>query len=138
MQSLEDTSIQQDNLTSDYEKQLTNKLEQALSCMDGAGEVRVMITFADSGESVVEKDITKSGNEQSSIQYQEASVYEESESKQPYISQQKLPQVEGVLVVAQGGGDSSVKQDITDAVMALFSIDAHKIKIVKMQKESHK
>jgi len=41
-----------------------------------------------------------------------------------------------VLVVAQGGGDSGIKRDILDAVMALFPIEAHKIKIVKMQSES--
>ena len=95
-----------------------------------------MITFQDNGRSVVEKDVTKSGNSTESSQYQEASVYEETDGRQPYVSQQKLPSVEGVLVVAQGGGDSGIKRDILDAVMALFPIEAHKIKIVKMQSES--
>jgi stage III sporulation protein AG len=40
-----------------------------------------------------------------------------------------------VLVVAQGGGDSKIKREISDAVMALFPIQAHKIKIVKMQEQ---
>ncbi len=127
---------QQENTAKDYEKKLVSQLEQSLGCMDGVGNVRVMITFQDNGKSVVEKDVTRSGNEQNSSQYQEASVYEESEGRQPYISQQKLPSVEGVLVIAQGGGDSAVKKDILDAVMALFPIEAHKIKIVKMQTES--
>lgn len=126
----------EEDLTKDYEKQLVSRLEQSLGCMDGVGEVRVMITFQDNGRSVVEKDITKSGNEQNAGQYQEASVYEENEGRQPYISQQKLPSVEGVLVIAQGGGDSAVKREILDAVMALFPVEAHKIKIVKMQSES--
>ena len=127
---------QQENRNEDYEKQLSAQLEQSLACMDGVGEVHVMITFQDSGRSVVEKDVTKSGNSTESGQYQEASVYEETDSRQPYVSQQKLPSVEGVLVVAQGGGDSGIKRDILDAVMALFPIEAHKIKIVKMQSES--
>lgn len=122
-----------ENQTKAYEKQISDELEQALSRMDGAGEVHVMITFQDSGESVVEKEITKSENDQNSLQYQESTVYQENDGRVPYISQQKLPSIEGVLVIAQGGGDSDVKQNIKDAVMALFPIEAHKIKIVKMQ-----
>ena len=50
----------------------------------------------------------------------------------PYISNEMTPQVDGVLVVAQGGGNSMVKQNILQSVMALFPLEAHKITIVKM------
>ena len=39
---------------------------------------------------------------------------------------------EGVLVVAEGGDDPRVISDISDTVMALFRVEAHKIKVVKM------
>lgn len=133
-QSLADMQTEEDVMKT-YEKQLTGELEQALRCMDGAGEVHVMITFLDSGENIVEKDIHKSESAGDSTQYQESAVYQETDGREPYVSQKKPPAVEGVLVVAQGGDNSRVKQDILDAVMALFSIDAHKIKIVKMQNE---
>ena len=126
----------QKELAKTYEQQLVTQLEQTLRYMDGVGEVRVMVTFQDSGENVVEKDITKSQNEQNRIQYQESTVYQETDGKEPYSSRQKLPAVEGVLIIAQGGGNSLVKQEIQAAVMALFPIEAHKIKIVKMQTES--
>ena len=127
-----DSADTQEDPAGEYEKQITKELEKTLSQMEGAGEVHVMITFQDGGESVVEKDITKTQNAGDSIQYQESAIYQESDTKQPYVSQQKLPSIEGVLVVAQGGGDSSVKQELR---MALFPIEAHKIKIVKMHKE---
>ena len=126
-----DSADTQEDPAGAYEKQITKELEKTLSQMEGAGEVHVMITFQDGGES----DITKTQNAGDSIQYQESAIYQESDTKQPYVSQQKLPSIEGVLVVAQGGGDSSVKQELRDAVMALFPIEAHKIKIVKMHKE---
>ena len=44
-----------------------------------------------------------------------------------------IQQVTGVLVCAQGGGDPVVVQNIQEAVMALFQVDAHKIKIMKMK-----
>lgn len=43
--------------------------------------------------------------------------------------------VNGVVVVAQGAGNAVVETRISDAVKALFSIDAHKISIVKMRSQ---
>ncbi len=46
--------------------------------------------------------------------------------------------VQGVVVVAQGAGNASVEARISDAVKALFSIEAHKISIVKMRSQEGK
>ncbi len=43
------------------------------------------------------------------------------------------PDVEGVVVIAQGGGTLSVQENIIEAIQVLFDIDANKIKIVKMK-----
>lgn len=116
---------------------LEKRLEQTLSLIDGAGQVRVMITLKDMGEKVVEKDVTRrtdtdAGGGQNTDQSQ-SSVYErDGNTETPYISNELTPQVEGVLVVAQGGGNSIVKQNILQSVMALFPLEAHKITIVKM------
>ena len=64
---------------------------------------------------------------------EETTVYVENGSeKQPYVTKEVLPKVEGVLVVAEGGDDPRVISDISDTVMALFRVEAHKIKVVKM------
>ena len=39
--------------------------------------------------------------------------------------------VEGVAVIAEGGDHPVVVQNITEAIQALFGIEAHKIKIMK-------
>ena len=64
----------------------------------------------------------------------EETVYEEdgSRGKSPYVISETNPKVEGVLVIAEGGGNSRIKQEILEAAQALFGIEAHKIKIVKM------
>ena len=116
---------------------LEKRLEEPLSLIDGAGQVRVMITLKDTGEKVVEKDTTRrtdasmDGMEHADLS--QSSVYEKDGSTEtPYISNELTPQVEGVLVVAQGGGNSIVKQHLLQSVMALFPLEAHKITIVKM------
>ncbi len=42
-------------------------------------------------------------------------------------------QVTGVLISAEGGGDPVVIREIQEAVMALFQVDAHRIRIMKMK-----
>ncbi len=128
-----------------YEKQLELKLKQVLSKMEGVGEVEVMITLQDEGERVVEKDLAQTSQEVSEKdgstsrstqerQYQEESIFsKEGGSKgEPFIAREVMPKVEGVLVVAKGGGDSKVAKNISDAVLALFPVEVHKIKVVKM------
>jgi stage III sporulation protein AG len=48
------------------------------------------------------------------------------------VSKNQESQVQGILVVAQGGGDSIVRQNILQSLEALFPVEAHKITIVKM------
>ena len=44
----------------------------------------------------------------------------------------------GVVVVAEGAGNATVNKRISDAVKALFSIDVHKISIVKMRSQEER
>ena len=44
-----------------------------------------------------------------------------------------MPKIEGVLVVAQGAGNVSVKKQIRETIEALFGLEEHKISIMKME-----
>ena len=46
--------------------------------------------------------------------------------------EESTPTVDGVLSVAEGAGNSVAERNIQQAVMALFPVEAHKIKIMKM------
>lgn len=46
---------------------------------------------------------------------------------------EKEPQVEGVVVAMQGGGDIRIKKEVSEVLQALFGIEAHKIKVVKLR-----
>ena len=51
----------------------------------------------------------------------------------PYVRKTIQPVVGGVAVLAEGGGREAVRQNISEAIQALFGIDANKIKIAKMK-----
>lgn len=139
-------NISKENNTMEASKdEIERKLEDILEKIDGAGDVKVMITYQDSGTQVVEKDKNTSENslEESDStggvrstkeqQLQESTVYEEADAgNPPFVSKKLLPKVEGILIVASGGDNQKVKQNISEAVLALFQVEAHRIKIVKM------
>lgn len=123
-----------------YEEQLEERLEAILSQMEGVGRVEVMIMLEASAREVVEKDVStqqsgaqQENTEETTISKEETTVYSDTDAGNvPYVVQEIYPEVEGVLVVAEGGDDSNVNLAIVDAIQALFGIDVHKIKIVKM------
>lgn len=139
-------NISKENNTMEASKdEIERKLEDILEKIDGAGDVKVMITYQDSGTQVVEKDKNTSENslEESDStggvrstkeqQLQESTVYEDADAgNTPLVSKELLPKVEGILIVASGGDNQKVKQNISEAVLALFQVEAHRIKIVKM------
>ena len=121
------------------------KLEYILGQLDGAGQVKVMITKSASMETMVEKDQPytiqmnqgkeEDGSKSQQENREETTVFEKDSqgNEKPYITKTLAPQIEGVLVLAQGGDNAVVARNITEAVMALFGIEAHKIKVMKME-----
>ncbi len=125
-----------------YASYLEDSLEELLGTMDGVGRVRVMITLENSGETIIEKDKSTQRNSTTEVDSQggsrnttdfsdtEETVY--GENNIPYITKMMTPSVKGVVVSAQGGGNAKTAENISEAIQALFGIEAHKIKIVKM------
>lgn len=130
----------------EYTAYLEKKLEQMLVKIDGAGNVSVMITLEASAKQIVEKEETLSRNNtlESDSEGGNRSIYEIDTGQQtvyyksdnvqtPYISQTILPEISGVLIVAQGARSASVKKSMVEIAQALFGIEAHKISVVSMR-----
>lgn len=122
---------------------LENKLEQTIEGMEGAGEVDVMITLKDNGEKILDKNQPYESEKETSKEekkeitkeqianHQETVLVEKEGDTEPIIIREMYPDIEGVVVVCEGGGDSGLSLQIKEAVQALFSIDAHKIVVCK-------
>lgn len=131
-----------DELT--YEEKLEEKLAKILSQVKGAGRVEVMITLESSSELVFQTDEaqnTETIHEQdsaggirdsSAIEYSSDTVQAGSDGS-PYVIKEINPQVSGVLVLAQGAGSAAVKNEIYEAVEALFNLEVHKIKVLEAE-----
>ena len=132
-----------DQIRQSYEKQL----ESVLSQVEGVGAVQVAVAMESTGKKQVEKDSPEdtstssekgdSGTQRSSqtVTTGETTVYEDTGDggQTPYISSSTYPEIRGVIVVAQGGGNPVIVQQIQEAVIALFHVEAHEIKVLKMK-----
>ncbi len=127
----EETAVQQTDLKlqqTQYREQMKQELVELLRQVDGVGSVEVMLTLKASNEKVTLKDNTDRGN----AREEETVLIEDSDrNSTPYVIQEKEPELEGVVIVCDGGDDAGVKREITEAVSALFQIESHKIKIMK-------
>lgn len=121
----------------EYTKEQEKKLEMTLKRINGAGDVSVYISTSGGGEKVLARDskskLSKNGGENSAADYSEESestvVTGGSRSGEPYVVEEKTPEISGVLVVASGAADEKVRLEIYDAVKALYGIAAHRIKV---------
>lgn len=138
-------------LIEDYEAVQEQKLEELLASMEGVGRVEVMLTFVSSEELVVEKDAPtvrsntvekdSAGGSRTVSDFEtgDATVYSNvSGDSEPFIVKTLNPPVEGVLVVAQGASNSVICQNITEAVCALYGVEAHRVKVLDMGKVGSK
>lgn len=132
-------------MAGEYEAYLEQKTEETLRQVQGVGEVTVMITLKSGGQKIIEKD--QSGTDQTTEEEdssggtrtvedsssEKTSIYTQGAdgSSQPYVSKELAPEIEGVVVIAEGGDDAVTVRNITEAVQALFGVEAHKIKIMK-------
>lgn len=131
-----------------YTEYLESHLAAVLGTVEGVGKVKVMVTLKASTEKIVGKDVEHSNE---SIQEEdsqggtrasgnnstkETTVYESGDSgasgQSPYVTKEISPVIEGVIVIATGGANPVTAANITDAVQALFDIDTHKIKVMKL------
>lgn len=132
-----------------YRIQQETRLKELLESMEGVGSVEVMLTFMSSEELVVEKDAptvrsntvekdSEGGNRTiSQFESGDTTVYSsESGDSTPYVIKTLNPRVEGAFIVAQGATDSEVSRNITDAVCALFGVEANRVKVVDMERKS--
>lgn len=142
---LGEESTQEENRDAAYAKELEQKLEQLLGQVEGVGQVQVMITLKSSSETIVNKDISQSesssqrpgtdgtGEQEAQSQSEEETVLvEDSEGNQtPYVIKEMEPEIAGIVVICDGGDDPVVVSNITSAAEVLFSVSAHKVKVMK-------
>lgn len=130
-----------------YEEALESKLANLLAQVKGAGTVSVNIMLESGASQEHAKNVTK---EVKTIQEKDTAgglrtTTETKESEQVLLSKENgidkpvmvreyKPVIRGVLVVAEGANDSTVKANLTRAVESGLGIPAYKITVLPQRK----
>ena len=105
---------------SQYQTQLEQQLEGLISQLQGAGKTMVMVTLTTGEETVYAVD-TQTGD----VQQQETHVVLQDGSALAETTY--LPQVCGVAVLCEGGGDVRVAARITELLHSLLDLPTNRI-----------
>lgn len=134
-------------LNRSYEDVLEGKIVNLLSQVRGAGTVSVSVTLESSGSVEHAKNIVRetktiqekdhSGGIRTTTEAKESEqilMSKEGGSDRPVMVREYKPVIKGVLVVADGAQESSVKANLTKAVETGLGIPSYKITVLPHRK----
>ncbi|MBR0436078.1 MAG: hypothetical protein IJK12_02435 [Clostridia bacterium] len=123
---------------------LERRLIEVLSKIRGAGKVDVLVTYETNGEIVTAtvrqtdedvKDASGTSGSQTSRTVREVTepaTVETENGHAPIVLYEKEPTVRGVVVVAEGAADFSVREKLQAAVQAATGIPVSRIEVFEM------
>lgn len=130
-----------------YESLVEGKLANILAKVKGAGNVSVNVTLENSSTQEHAKNVVKEskviqekdtgGGVRTTTETKESEqilVSKENGIDRPVVVREVKPMIKGVLVIAQGAYDSTVKANLTKAVEAGLGIPSYKITVLAEQK----
>lgn len=112
--------------TSSYAESLEEKLSKALSRVDGAGKVTVVITVSGGTETVIAEDKTVTTENGKTIEKISPVLV----GGKPVVLRENNPVITGVLVVAKGADRFDVKMALLDATTTVLGVTADKVQIL--------
>lgn len=118
-------------------EELEVRIADALSKIEGAGKVRVVLTVRSSTEQVIAEDQESvermNGDEIESESSVQTVIIDAGDGESPVTLKYIYPEFQGALVIAQGADSTSVRLALTEAVASLTGIGADRITVTKMQ-----
>lgn len=136
----ESNNIVQEDINNEASKStLEDKLKNILSQIEGAGELDVMITYESSEEiqpafntnttTEKTKEVDQQGGERTVTTSSENKTMITSSSSEPIVIKTNQPKINGVIVVASGAKDPTVKETLYSAVQTALQVQGHQVEI---------
>ena len=112
--------------------QMERELECALSQIDGAGDVTVVLTLRSSSRRILAQD-TQTDQRETSMETDKSTVVISRGSgvQDAVLLQEIYPSFQGAFVVCPGGDDPVIRLKLSEAVSALTGLTLDKISICK-------
>lgn len=113
---------------------LSGELEQILGQIQGAGDVKVMLTVSAGEETVYQTDDNiSSGSENTSTQTDTVIITDGERGQSGLVRQVNPAEYLGAIVVCQGADSPSVRLAIVEAVSDVTGLGSDRISVLKMK-----
>ena len=106
-------------------KEIQRELENTLTKMSGVGRVSVALSYETGTEIVPAQD--KDNDSETVVNIGSGS------GEETVVIKEIMPKIRGVIVVAEGGGNTTVRENIKNAVSALTGAQIHNIAVFAMK-----
>lgn len=116
----------EEKTTYSYTESLEEKLSKALSKVEGAAKVTVVITVSGGAETVIAEDKTVTTENGITIEKTSPVLV----GGKPVVLRENNPVITGVLVVAKGADRFDVKMALLDATTTVLGVTADKVQIL--------
>ena len=117
-------------------EKLEDRMATALSKIEGAGRVKVVLTVRSSTEQVIAEDQENveriKGDETESESTVQTVIIDAGNGESPVTLKYIYPEFQGALVIAQGADSTAVRLALTEAVASLTGIGTDRITVTKM------
>ncbi len=111
---------------------LERRLEAMLSSMAGVGRAKVMLEFDSTEEQIIATDSRSRTEQGGSTEESKPATVSSGGGESPIVLKEKLPQVRGVIVAAEGAGNFSVRMNIIAAVSTVLGVDESRVEVFVM------
>lgn len=112
-----------------YTEKLEEKIRSLCSAVDGAGNVRVLVTLECSSEFVYADNRTESVDSAGSSYSSDYLIIEDKNGTAPVTLTEIYPKIRGVAVVCDGGDLPAVKSKLTGLLSAALGISTSRISV---------
>lgn len=113
---------------------LEQRLEEILSGIDGAGQVRVLLTEKAGQQTLYQTDSRSQTDADGSDHSDDTVLVESADRTETGLVRQILePEYRGAVILCQGAGSASVRLAVVEAVSCVTGLGADQISVLKMK-----
>lgn len=125
---------QRQETVSEPRENLETRLEQILSQVSGAGNVRVLLTQERGETSVYQLDLQEvTDGDRREIRQDTVTVTGSDRQQEGLLTQVEAPRYRGAVVVCQGGDNPTVRLSVVEAVSGATGLPSNRITVLKMK-----
>lgn len=115
-------------------EEVEKELESIIDDIAGVSDVSVFVTYDNSGvkkivtvaeENKATEDVKTSANSKT-----QPVTVKESGRESPFVNEEKLPEIRGIIICAKGVEDSYTNIMVTDAVASAMGVSVHRVKVL--------